>query len=108
MSMYNFGQTKGIVDVGTDGNIKAFREKSDFDGDLINIGYMVFEPQIFDYIEGDGTIFEKEPLTDLVKDDQLAGYVHKGFWQCMDTMREKQKLERLWKDEKAPWKIWEG
>lgn len=108
MSMYNFGQTKGIVDVGVDGNIKAFREKSDFDGDLINIGYMVFEPQLFNYIEGDRTVFEKEPLTHLVENNQLAGYVHKGFWQCMDTMREKQKLEKLWKDEKAPWKIWEG
>lgn len=107
MSMYNFGQTKGIVDVGSDGNIKAFREKSDFDGDLINIGYMVFEPALFDYIEGDSTIFEKEPLTQLVEDGQLAGYVHKGFWQCMDTLREKQKLEKLWANGEAPWKIWE-
>ena len=107
MSMYNFGQTKGIVDVGTDGNIRAFREKSDFDGDLINIGYMVFEPELFDYIEGDNTVFEKEPLTNLVNDRQLAGYIHKGFWQCMDTLREKQKLETLWESGKAPWKVWE-
>ena len=106
MSMYNFGQTKGIVDVGNNGIINAFREKSDFDGDLINIGYMVFEPALFDYIEGDNTIFEKEPLTKLVEDGQLAGYVHKGFWQCMDTLREKQKLEKLWEDGNAPWKIW--
>ncbi len=106
MSMYNFGQTKGIVDVGSDGNIKAFREKSDFDGDLINIGYMVFEPELFNYLEGDSTVFEKEPLTNLVNDDQLAGYVHKGFWQCMDTLREKQKLEALWEEGNAPWKLW--
>lgn len=106
MTMYNFGQTKGIVDVASDGNIRAFREKSDFDGDLINIGYMVFEPQIFDYIENDNTVFEKEPLTNLVKDCQLAGYVHKGFWQCMDTLREKQKLETLWAEGNAPWKTW--
>lgn len=107
MSMYNFGQSKGVVDIGKDGTIKAFREKSDFDGDLINIGYMVFEPDIFDYIEDDSTIFEREPLQNLVKDGQLAGYVHKGFWQCMDTLREKQKLEQLWGSGKAPWKVWE-
>ena len=107
MSMYNFGQSKGVVDIGADGNIKAFREKSDFDGDLINIGYMVFEPKLFDYIAGDDTVFEKEPLCELVKENQLAGYVHKGFWQCMDTLREKQQLEKLWASGNAPWKLWE-
>ena len=73
---------------------------------MINIGYMVFEPALFDYIEGDSTIFEKKPLTKLVEDEQLAGYIHKGFWQCMDTLREKQKLEKLWEDGNAPWKLW--
>ncbi len=107
MSMYNFGQSKGVVDIGSDGNIIAFREKSDFDGDLINIGFMVFEPQIFDYIDGDDSIFEREPLNRLVADNQLSGYVHKGFWQCMDTKREKDKLEELWASGHAPWKIWE-
>lgn len=107
MSMYNFGQNKGVVDIGADGSIKAFREKSDFDGDLINIGYMVFEPAIFDYIEGDSTIFERTPLSKLVEEGQLAGYVHKGFWQCMDTLREKEKLEEYWNSGKAPWKKWE-
>lgn len=107
MSMYNFGQTKGVVDIDNKGTIQAFREKSDFDGDLINIGYMVFESAIFDYIEGDSTIFEKEPLQNLVKDKQLAGYVHKGFWQCMDTLREKEKLEKMWASGNAPWRIWE-
>lgn len=107
MSMYNFGQNKGVVEVGKDGVISAFREKSDLDGDLINIGFMVFEPELFDYIEGDTTVFEKGPLTALVDKRQLVGYVHKGFWQCMDTLREKQKLEKLWETSKAPWKIWE-
>lgn len=107
MSVYNFGQAKGVVEVSKDGVIDAFREKSDLDGDLINIGFMVFEPDLFDYIEGDSTIFEKGPLTELVKEKQLTGFVHRGYWQCMDTVREKQSLENLWQSGKAPWKIWE-
>lgn len=107
MSMYNFGQNKGVVEVGKNGIIQAFREKSDLDGDLINIGFMVFEPALFDYIDGDDTIFEKGPLARLVEERQLVGYVHKGYWQCMDTLREKQQLERLWEQGKAPWKLWD-
>lgn len=106
MSMYNFGQNKGVVEVGQDGVIAAFREKSDLDGDLINIGFMVFEPELFDYIEGDDTIFEKGPLAKLVKEHQLMGYIHKGYWQCMDTIREKQQLDKLWDSGKAAWKVW--
>ena len=90
-----------------DGTIAAFREKSDLDGDLINIGFMVFEPAVFHYIDGDATIFEKGTLTSLVREKQLAGYIHKGYWQCMDTLREKQQLEKLWDAGQAPWKIWE-
>lgn len=107
MSMYNFGQNKGVVEASKDGTIKAFREKSDLDGDLINIGFMVFEPKLFDYIENDSTIFEKGPLTSLVKENQLVGYIHKGYWQCMDTLREKQQLEKLWEQNSAPWKLWD-
>lgn len=107
MSMYNFGQAKGVVEVGKDGVIEAFREKSDLDGDLINIGFMVCEPQIFDYIEDDNTVLEKGPLTKLVEQNQLTGYVHKGYWQCMDTLREKQGLEKLWQSGNAPWRVWE-
>lgn len=107
MSMYNFGQNKGVVEVSRDGVIKAFREKSDNDGDLINIGFMVFEPEIFDYIDGDNTTFEQEPINALVREKQLVGYVHKGYWQCMDTKREKDKIDALWASGKAPWKVWE-
>lgn len=107
MSMYNFGQNKGIVEVGKNGVIDAFREKSQADGELINIGFMVFEPALFDCIEGDDTVFEKEPMTALVDRRELVGYIHKGYWQCMDTLREKQKLEALWDSGKAPWKLWE-
>lgn len=106
MSVYNFGQNKGVVEVKADGLITAFREKADFDGDLINIGFMVFEPAIFELIEGDETVFEKQPLSKLVEQKQLTAYVHKGYWQCMDTLREKQKLEHLWNIDQAPWKMW--
>ncbi len=107
VSMYNFGQNKGVVEVGKDGLVEAFREKSDFDGDLINIGFMVFEPKVFDYIDGDMTTFEKEPLNRLVREKQLAGYLHRGYWQCMDTLREKQQIEKLWEAGQAPWKLWD-
>lgn len=107
VSVYNFGQNKGVLDIDKNGSVKAFREKSDLDGDLINIGFMVFKPEIFDYIDGDGTTFEKEPLNRLVSEGQLNSYLHKGFWQCMDTIREKEKLEKLWNSGNCPWKRWD-
>ncbi len=106
LSMYNYGQHKGVVDVLPSGIVDSFREKADSDGELINIGFMVVEPQVFDYISGDDTPFEKEPLERLVKEKQLAGYVHKGYWQCMDTLREKKQIEQLWEGGNAPWKLW--
>lgn len=106
MSVYNFGQNKGVVEVEKDGTIGAFREKSDLDGDLINIGFMVLEPCFFDLIDGDNTVLEKEPMDKLVKTNGLCAYVHHGFWQCMDTVREKQALEKLWEKGEAPWKNW--
>lgn len=107
MTVYNFGQNKGVVDITSDGLVNEFREKSDFDGDLINVGFMVFEPELFSYIEGDHIMLEKEPMTALVEKKQLMSYVHRGFWQCMDTKREKEALERMWSEGKAPWKLWE-
>lgn len=106
ISVYNFGQSKGVVDVDKSGNVLAFREKSDFDGDLINIGYMVMEPQVFDLIPGDMSPFEDTAIKTLVSQQQLDCYLHKGYWQCMDTMNEKKKLEELWNNNEAPWKIW--
>ena len=67
----------------------------------------MLEPEVFDYIEGDKTVFEKEPLEQLVKDGQLNAYKHNGYWQCMDTQREKEKLEELWNSGNAPWKVWD-
>lgn len=67
---------------------------------------MVLEPEIFNYIENDQTIFEKEPLMKLVEEGQLMSYIHKGFWQCMDNIREKNMLEKMLIEDKAPWKKW--
>ena len=100
-------QSKGVLDIGGDNAVKSFREKQITDGVPINAGYMVLEPQIFDYIEGDGTVFEKEPLQELAAEGELMSYVHKGFWQCMDNIREKEMLEKLLANNAAPWKKWD-
>ena len=97
----------GVLEIENDNRISGFREKNDSDGSMINVGFMVCEPQVFDYIEGDSTVLEKAPLENLAKDGQLVAYRHEGFWQCMDTQREKQKLEELWASGRAPWKVWE-
>jgi len=106
ITSFNFGQSKGVVGLNSDGSVASFREKAKTDGDLINIGFMVFEPQIFNYIPGDDTVLEKEPLLGLLKDKQLDSYLHKGYWQCMDTVKEKNDLEKIWDGGKAPWKLW--
>lgn len=99
-------QDKGILDIDADYSVRAFREKSKNDGATINAGYMVLEPEIFDYIDGDTCIFEKTPLAELVSRGELMSYMHHGFWQCMDTAREKELLEKLLKKGNAPWKKW--
>ena len=100
-------QTKGVLNVGGDNAVSSFREKHLNDGALINSGYMVLNPEIFKYIDGDSTIFEKEPMQNLINDNQLMSFNHKGFWQCMDTEREKMYLESLWNEGKADWKVWQ-
>ncbi|MCF2584144.1 glucose-1-phosphate cytidylyltransferase [Mitsuokella multacida] len=96
----------GILDL--DGNtIASFREKSQKDVGYINGGYMVLEPAIFDYIDGDETTFEQKPLETIAEERQLMAFKHNGFWQCMDTMRDREKLEHLWASGKAPWKVWD-
>jgi len=99
-------QSKGVLDIGGDNAVKSFREKRQSDGAPINAGYMVLNPALFDYIEGDDTIFEREPLEKLAEEGELMSYRHKGFWQCMDNLREKELLEKLLEAGKAPWKIW--
>lgn len=100
-------QQKGVLEVSGDNTVTAFREKDDEDGSLINAGFMVCNPGVFDYLEGDWTVFEKEPMRNLAAAGELKSYYHEGFWQCMDTKREKDKLEALWTANRAPWKVWE-
>lgn len=99
-------QQKGILDVSGDNAVRSFREKSSSDGALINAGYMILNPEVFDYIEGDQTSFEREPLEAIARQGELMSYRHTGYWQCMDTKKEKETLEKLWAEGKAPWKKW--
>ena len=102
----NIGQQKGVLDIGPDNVIRSFREKSDSDGAVINGGFMVMNPQVFNYLKDDQTVFEQEPMPRLASEGELMSFYHDGFWQCMDTQREMKKLEELWQSKQAPWKIW--
>jgi glucose-1-phosphate cytidylyltransferase len=86
--------------------VPSFKEKPDGDGAWINSGFFVLEPGIMDYIEGDSTVWEKGPLENLAVNGELAAFKHTGFWQPMDTLRDKHVLEDLWQSGHAPWKIW--
>lgn len=86
--------------------VEGFQEKPKGDGAWINGGFFVMQPEVFDYIEGDSTILEREPLEGLARDGQLVAYKHSGFWQPMDTLRDKNHLDDLWKSGTAPWKNW--
>ena len=96
----------GVLEIEKN-QIKAFREKSEADAGWINGGFMILDPKVLDYIEGDSTVFEKAPLEKLTEEGELMAFRHRGFWQCMDTMRDKEKLEELWDSKQAPWKRWE-
>lgn len=100
-------EEKGVLEISSDNAVKSFREKNKIDSTPINAGFMVLEPQVFDYIEGDETIFERDPLEKLAEQNQLMSYSHKGFWQCMDTIREHDYLEQLIDNNNAPWIKWE-
>ncbi len=107
LTAVKLAQDKGILDIGGDFAVKSFREKNLSDGAPINAGYMVLEPEVFDLIEGDDTVFERTPLEMLAREGQLMSYIHEGFWQCMDNIREKEKLEKLLMANKAPWMKWD-
>ena len=100
------GQRFGVLDISGKKEITSFREKSMDDGARINAGYMVLQPEIFDYIKGDTTVFEKEPLESVASQGELMAYMFDGYWQCMDTKREMDMLNELWDSGKAPWKKW--
>ncbi len=96
----------GMLDIDGLDSIRRFKEKSKEDGGWINGGFMVLNPEIFNYIDGDDCIFERYPLETIASEGQLKAFKHDGFWQCMDTMRDKQLLEDMWSNGNAPWKVW--
>ena len=99
-------QQKGILEIDGFNAVRAFREKSADDSSPMNAGYMVLNPEIFNYIEGDDTVFERKPMETLAAEGQLMSYLYTGFWQCMDTQREKDILEKMLQTGKAPWVKW--
>lgn len=107
LTTVNIAQQKGVLEIDENQTITAFREKSNEDGAVINGGFMVCNPDIFDYLDDDSTVLEKEPMRKLAADGELKSFYHNGFWQCMDTKREKDLLEELWNTGNAPWKLWE-
>ncbi len=96
----------GTVDIAGDGNVTSFLEKPKGDGAWINGGFFVCGPEVFDYLEGDDTMFESDPLMGLTRDGKLSAYKHNGFWKCMDTIRDKNQLNHMWDSGQAKWKIW--
>lgn len=107
LTAVKMAQDKGVLDI-ENGAVRSFREKSSADGSPINAGYMVLEPQVFDLLDGDSCVFEKVALGHLAAEGELMSYVHTGFWQCMDNIREKNILESLLSAGKAPWKRWDN
>ena len=96
----------GALSLKEHDKVSSFREKEDLDGAWINGGYFVLEPEVINYIADDATVWEKDPLEKLAASEQLAAYKHYGFWQPMDTLRDKTYLNDLWSSGKAPWKVW--
>jgi len=96
----------GALDIDGNNLISSFKEKPKGDGSWINGGFFVCKASVLDYIQNDSTIFEQEPLSNLALDNQLVAYKHDGYWECMDTLRDKVHLCQLWDSDQAPWKIW--
>lgn len=107
LTAVRLNQSKGVLDIGPDNAVKSFREKAAADGTPVNAGYMVLEPEFFNYLAGDDTILEREPMERLAAEGQLMSYVYNGYWQCMDTKREMDVLNHLLEKNAAPWKKWD-
>lgn len=109
ITSYNFGQRFGVIDADENGNVIQFREKKSSDSSLINAGFMVLNPEIFNYFSEDSDNMMLENLLEAVaNDNQLCAYNHKGFWFCMDTQRDKMELEKMWNSGNPKWKTWEN
>lgn len=107
-SVQPFGRF-GALKINQNNEVTSFKEKPQGDGDWINGGFFVLEPEVFDYIKpSDNTVFEKEPLEALTKTNQLNAYKHHGFWRAMDTLRDKRELTQMWNDGTSPWALWKG
>ena len=96
----------GALNLTDENLVTGFQEKPKGDGAWINGGFFVMQPEVFDYIDGDNTVLEREPLEKLARNNQLVAYKHDGFWQPMDSLRDKNQLEDLWKSGNPPWKVW--
>jgi glucose-1-phosphate cytidylyltransferase len=108
LTAVKLAQDKGVLNITSDYAVTSFREKNKSDGAPINAGYMVLGPAVFDLLDGDDCIFERKPLETLAAKGELMSYIHEGFWQCMDNIREKNMLEKLLAEGKAPWKRWDS
>ena len=106
MTAYQPGGRLGVLDISEDGTLKSFIEKPQESGTWINAGFFVCEPEVFDVLEGDHEMFEREPMQRLVAQHQIHVYKHTGFWKPMDTLRDNVELNKLWNDNQAPWKVW--
>lgn len=96
----------GILDIKNDTDVKGFLEKPKGESGWINGGFFVCEPSIIDYITDDTTIFERDPMQKIAQNGEMKAFKHEGFWQCMDTIRDKTKLQEMWESNDAPWKLW--
>lgn len=96
----------GLISLDEDDRVRTFTEKPAGDGGYMNGGFFVCEPKVFDYLSGDSTIWERDPLERLAKDGELMAYKHNGFWAALDTLRDKNQLQAMWDSAKAPWRVW--
>ncbi|GHU71031.1 glucose-1-phosphate cytidylyltransferase [Bacteroidia bacterium] len=107
MMAYQPGGRLGVLNINDeDGTVESFIEKPTETGTWINAGFFVCEPQVFNYLEGDHEMFEKEPMQRILAEQQLRAYKHTGFWMPMDTLRDNTELNQLWAENKAAWKVW--